>query len=284
VLTMIPQFTICANDLMAVFLLMSGLAMLFAIVASLGCIISINMGGTSAVFDAVLTVLLFVLGKLSMASMLQMVALYNVIGGGASSAVAAVEMSGDKAEGTGFLVVALIGALIGAVSLSGSLIAWTKLNGILEKPMRVIGQHALSVVVIMTALAVGCYIVFAAQGGTDRLFATPGLIYWPLGCALLFGALITLPIAGAQMPVVISVYNAFTGLAVGLEGFVLGSPTLVIAGIVIGCARALLTLLMVRGWNEEAAHTDRISESAVVFQSAVEHRGLRQRDTIRTAL
>jgi NAD(P) transhydrogenase subunit beta len=280
---MIPHFTVGATDLMAVFLLMSGLAMLVAIMASSLYVFSLNMAGTSVVVDAVLAVLFFVLGKLSIAPMLQMVALYNGIGGGAASAVAAVQMSGDRAEGIGRLVVALIGALIGAASFSGSLIAWTKLNGILEKPLRVIGQQVLSAAVILTALAVGGYIVFTAQGGADRLIATPGLIYWLLGCALLFGALITLPIGGAQMPVVISSYNAFTGLAVGLEGFVLRSPALMIVGMVIGSARALLTLLMVRE-RKEAERAGCTSEATIVFQSAIEHRGPHKRSAVRTAL
>jgi len=211
--------------------------------------------------------------------MLQMVALYNSIGGGAASAVAAAGMSGGKAEGIGRLVVMLIGALIGAASMSGSLIAWTKLNGIIEKPLRVIGQQALSLTVIVAAVAIGGYIVLTAQGGTDRLIATPGLIYWLLGCALLFGALITLPIGRAQMPVVIYTCNAFTGLAVGLEGFVLRSPTLMIVGMVIGSARAFLTLLMASGWNE-AEETGRISDDSVVSQSTIEHYGAQARTAL----
>jgi len=279
VLTMIPQFTVGATDLMAVFLLMSGLAMLVAVMVSSLYIFSITMAGRSFVVDAVLTVILFVLGKLSMAPMLQMVALYNGIGGGAASAVAAAGMSDGKAEGIGRLVVMLIGALIGAASLSGSLIAWTKLNGIIEKPLRVIGQQALSLTVIVAALAVGGYIVLTAQGGTDRLITTPGLIYWLLGCALLFGALIALPIGRGQMLVVIYICNALTGLAVGLEGFVVRSPTLMILGMVIGSARAFLTLLIVRGWNE-AEQTGRLSDDTVVSQSTIEHYGAHARNAL----
>ena len=278
-LTTIPQFTVGATDLMAVFLLMSGVAMLVAVMASSLYIFSINMAGRSFVVDAVLAVLLFVLGKLSMAPMLQMVALYNGIGGGAASAVAAAGMSGGKEEGIGRLVTMLIGALIGAASLSGSLIAWTKLNGIIEKPLSVIGHQALSLTVIVAALTIGGYIVLTSQGGTDRLIATPGLIYWLLGCALLFGALITLPIGRVKMPVVIYICNASAGLAVGLEGFVLRSPTLMIVGMVIGSARAFLTLLMVRGWNE-AEQMGRIPDDSVVPQSTIEHYGAHARTAL----
>ena len=83
------------------------------------------------------------------------------------------------------------------------------------------------------------------------------MIYLFFGCALIFGILMTLPIGGADMPVVISIYNAFTGLAVGLEGFVLQNPALMIAGMVVGAAGMLLTLLMAKAMNRS------VSECAV---------------------
>ncbi len=82
----------------------------------------------------------------------------------------------------------------------------------------------------------------------------PQLIYLFFGCALFFGILMTLPIGGADMPVVISIYNAFTGLAVGLEGFVLQNPALMIAGMVVGAAGTLLTLLMAKAMNRSVAN------------------------------
>ena len=82
----------------------------------------------------------------------------------------------------------------------------------------------------------------------------PELIYLFFGCALVFGVLMTLPIGGADMPVVISIYNAFTGLAVGLEGFVLQNPALMIAGMVVGAAGMLLTLLMAKAMNRSVSN------------------------------
>ena len=82
----------------------------------------------------------------------------------------------------------------------------------------------------------------------------PQLIYLFFGCALVFGILMTLPIGGADMPVVISIYNAFTGLAVGLEGFVLQNPALMIAGMVVGAAGMLLTLLMAKAMNRSVSN------------------------------
>src|SRR5271170_4207105 len=87
--------------------------------------------------------------KVAMTAMPQMVALYNGMGGGAAGAIAAVELFGGKAHGATQLLVTLIGALIGAVSLSGSLIAWAKLDGVIKKPLRVIGQQAFNGIVML---------------------------------------------------------------------------------------------------------------------------------------
>jgi len=100
---------------------------------------------------------------------------------------------------------------------------------------------------------VGAYIVFAAVGGAAPVLTMPHLIEIFFGIALLYGILMTLPIGGADMPVVISVYNAFTGLAVGLEGFVLQNPALMIAGMLVGAAGLLLTLLMAKAMNRSVA-------------------------------
>ena len=107
---------------------------------------------------------------------------------------------------------------------------------------------------MLAALAVGGYIVFVAQSGAAPLIAMPQLIALFFGLALLFGILMTLPIGGADMPVVISIYNAFTGLAVGLEGFVLQNPALMIAGMVVGAAGMLLTLLMAKAMNRSVSN------------------------------
>ena len=189
-----------------------------------------------------------------MTAMPQMVALYNGMGGGAAGAIAAVELLGDKAHGTTALVVTLVGALIGAVSLSGSLVAWAKLDGVIAKPFRMRGQQALNGVMILATLGVGAWLVLAATGGVASPIGTDSLIYLFFSCALVFGVWMTLPIGGADMPVVISIYNAFTGLAVGLEGFVLQNPALMIAGMVVGAAGLLLTLLMAKAMNRSVGN------------------------------
>ena len=192
--------------------------------------------------------------KVAMTAMPQMVALYNGMGGGAAGAIAAVELFGNKTQGATQLLVTLLGALIGAVSLSGSLIAWAKLDGVIKQPLRIKGQQAVNAVAMIAALAVGGMILVASLGGAPALLATPTWIYVFFGLALLFGVLMTLPIGGADMPVVISIYNALTGLAVGLEGFVLQNPALMIAGMVVGAAGLLLTLLMAKAMNRSVAN------------------------------
>ena len=192
--------------------------------------------------------------KAAMTSMPQMVALYNGMGGGAAGAIAGVELVGGKAHGATPLAVTLVGALIGAVSLSGSLVAWAKLDGVLKKPFRLRGQQVLNAAVFLATLAVGVYIVVASKGGQIPLSDAPRWIGLFFGGALVFGVLMTLPIGGADMPVVISIYNACTGLAVGLEGFVLGNPALMIAGMVVGAAGMLLTLLMAKAMNRSVSN------------------------------
>jgi len=211
--------------------------------------------------------------KVAMTAMPQMVAIYNGMGGGAAAAIAAVELFGNKADGVTQLVVTLFGALIGAVSLSGSLIAWAKLDEILKKPLRFPGQQIFNGLVALVTLAIGGYIVAVTHGLISSPIATPQLIHIFFGAALLFGVLMTLPIGGADMPVVISIYNAFTGLAVGLEGFVLQNPALMIAGMVVGAAGMLLTLLMAKAMNRSVSNILFTNFGTVVQQKQGEIKG-----------
>jgi len=188
--------------------------------------------------------------KVAMTAMPQMVALYNGMGGGAAAAIAAVELLRTSAvHETVSLVVTIIGALIGAISLAGSLIAWAKLDGKINGTWRIKGQQAFNGLVFLSTLALGMYIVFGAQG-----HAPVGLVAAFFVGALTFGVLMTMPIGGADMPVVISLYNAFTGLAVGFEGYVLQNPALMIAGMVVGSAGTLLTLLMAKAMNRSVSN------------------------------
>ncbi|HEX7115739.1 MAG TPA: NAD(P)(+) transhydrogenase (Re/Si-specific) subunit beta [Steroidobacter sp.] len=188
--------------------------------------------------------------RVAMTAMPQMVALYNGMGGGAAAAIAAVELLRVDAEHqTVPLILAVLGALIGSVSLSGSLIAWAKLDGRIEKTWRMSGQQVLNALIFLATLALGGYIIFVAHG-----HAPPAVLAAFFVGAFLFGVLMTMPIGGADMPVVISLYNAFTGLAVGFEGYVLQNPALMIAGMVVGSAGTLLTLLMAKAMNRSVSN------------------------------
>jgi NAD(P) transhydrogenase subunit beta len=192
--------------------------------------------------------------KVAMTAMPQMVAIYNGMGGGAAGAIAAVELFGNKAQGATALFMTLLGALIGAVSFSGSLIAWAKLDGVINKPVRVKGQQVFNGLALLLTVALGAYIVVASADSAALILAMPTWIYLFFACALARGILMTLPIGGADMPVVISIFNAFTGLAVGIEGYVLQNPALMIAGMVVGAAGMLLTLLMAKAMNRSVSN------------------------------
>src|SRR5882757_1970599 len=187
--------------------------------------------------------------SVAMTAMPQMVAIYNGLGGGAAALIAAVELLGAKADGYVELVVTFVGALIGSISFSGSVIAWAKLDGRINKTWRVKGQQLLNGTVMLITVLIGAYIVGVAHGN-----ASPLLVIAFFVGALTFGVLMTMPIGGADMPVVISLYNAFTGLAVGAEGYVLQNPALMIAGMVVGSAGTLLTLLMAKAMNRSVSN------------------------------
>jgi len=187
--------------------------------------------------------------RVAMTDMPQMIALYNGMGGGAAAAIAAVELyriaaesgaaqSADKA----ILSLAVVGGLIGAVSFSGSLIAFGKLQGLIKRSLRFPGQQFANIVLVVAALGAGGLIV----SGTSADATVVTLLFL---IALALGVAMTLPIGGADMPVVISLYNALTGLAVAFEGFVLGNAAMIIAGTVVGSAGTLLTQLMAKAMN-----------------------------------
>ncbi|MEO8801756.1 MAG: NAD(P)(+) transhydrogenase (Re/Si-specific) subunit beta [Rudaea sp.] len=192
--------------------------------------------------------------RVAMTSMPQMVALYNGMGGGSAAAIGASALLGFAAIAAQSQVMAVnqsqsifavIGALIGSISFTGSLIAFAKLQGWMDKTFRFKGQQLVNGLCFLAAAALGVMVVLHLQTNYIVLF---------FAAALLFGILMTLPIGGADMPVVISLFNAFTGLAVGFEGYVQHNPLLIIAGIVVGAAGTLLTRLMAKAMNRSIAN------------------------------
>ncbi|GAA0496683.1 NAD(P) transhydrogenase subunit beta [Paractinoplanes deccanensis] len=173
-----------------------------------------------------------------MTSMPQLVSLFNAVGGGAAALIALGERpASTQAEVTGVLDV-----LIGAVTFSGSLIAAGKLAGrVPGRPLAVPFGRAISV--LLAAAAAALAVVYV--GAEPSPWALTGMAV----AALAAGVLLTLPIGGADMPVVISLLNACTGTAVAMAGFVLESTPLIIAGALVGAAGAILTKLMADAMN-----------------------------------
>ena len=217
-------------------------------------------GGLSATAIAIIVVGFLIGGgaglytarTVKMTAMPQLVSLFNAVGGGAAALVAIDDFirlnSGAPLDTTIFVV---LGALIGSVTFSGSLIAGGKLQGLIPgKPIYVPGGQVvtigLAIVAVLgtAALILGAAGVLALSGSTT--LAILGLVVL---AGLIFGITMVLPIGGADMPVVISLLNSFTGTAAAMAGFVLGNPVLIISGALVGASGAILTKLMADAMN-----------------------------------
>jgi len=190
--------------------------------------------------------------KVKMTDMPQLVSLFNAVGGGAAALVAFGDaVTRDGSAGVPGLPVptsltTVLGVLIGGVTFSGSLIASGKLAGAIPgRPLTFRGARGLSLLLALAAIAAGVAFV-AGSGGLLVLCIVAA-------SAIGLGILVTLPIGGADMPVVISLLNACTGTAVAMAGFVLGSTPLIIAGALVGAAGGILTKLMASAMNRSIA-------------------------------
>ncbi len=201
-------------------------------------ILAIAIGGAAAWYSG---------RKVAMTDMPQMIALYNGMGGGAAAAIAAVELYSGHNTSLVAGTLAVLGGLIGAVSFSGSGIAFGKLQGLIRKSFRFSGQQIINLAIVTSAIILGGLIATGAH-------SEPMIVTLFFLSALVLGITMTLPIGGADMPVVISLYNALTGLAVAFEGFVLNNAAMIIAGTVVGSAGTLLTQLMAKAMNRSLAN------------------------------
>ena len=183
-----------------------------------------------------------------MTAMPQMVALFNGVGGGAAALVALAEFHvtiGDLADDE--IVSIVLSGLIGSISFSGSLVAFAKLQELLSgRPIVFRGQNIVNTAILLGAAGLGVALV----AGVDEEWALVAL----LALALVFGVMFVLPIGGADMPVVISLLNAFTGLAASATGFVLDSTVLIVSGMLVGASGTLLTLMMAKAMNRSVAN------------------------------
>jgi NAD(P) transhydrogenase subunit beta len=182
-----------------------------------------------------------------MTAMPQMVAIFNGVGGGAAALVALAEWHNAVELGSDETVSIVLSALIGSISFAGSVVAFAKLQELVSgRPIVFPGQNVVNGLVLLGAAGLG---VAAIAGVEDEW-----LLYGLIGLALLFGVMFVLPIGGADMPVVISLLNAFTGLAASATGFVLDSTVLIVSGMLVGAAGTLLTLLMAKAMNRSIAN------------------------------
>jgi H+-translocating NAD(P) transhydrogenase subunit beta len=189
--------------------------------------------------------------RVKMTAMPQMVALFNGVGGGAAALISLAEFH-NLAPAAGKLhgdisVAIILSALIGSVSFSGSLVAFAKLQELIQgRPIVYPGQQIVNGLLLAGVLAAGVAIV----AGSEKQWLIVAVI---LG-SLLFGVLFVLPIGGADMPVVISLLNAFTGIAAAATGFELENNVLIVSGMLVGASGTLLTILMGRAMNRSIAN------------------------------
>lgn len=189
--------------------------------------------------------------RVKMTAMPQMVALFNGVGGGAAALVSLAEfhnrapLPGDLHRDISAAIV--LSALIGSVSFAGSMVAFAKLQELIQgRPIVYPLQQPLNAALLVAALAAGVALV----AGVEQQWLLVALLV----CSLAFGVLFVLPIGGADMPVVISLLNACTGLAAAATGFELENNVLIVSGMLVGASGTLLTLLMGRAMNRSLAN------------------------------
>jgi NAD(P) transhydrogenase subunit beta len=175
--------------------------------------------------------------KVQMTNMPQLVALFNGVGGGAAALVAIVEYLKHSQDMTvAFLIFTVFTVIVGCVSFSGSIITFLKLQELMTtRPVVFPGGRFVIAANLASVLGVSVWVV--QDTGTNPLLILAGL-------SLLFGILFVLPVGGADVPIVISLLNAFTGLTVAASGYVLDSTLLIIAGTLVGASGTILTRLM----------------------------------------
>ena len=185
--------------------------------------------------------------RVAMTAMPQMVALFNGSGGGAAAIVSSLEYLALARAGLPLTPVAgvtiLLGAWIGALSFTGSIVAFGKLQGLVtERAVTYPLQKPINLLLFLGILGVSIWLVM--QGAPN-----PAVYAWFAAASLLFGILFVIPIGGGDMPVVISLLNSFTGLATAATGFSLHNYVLIISGTLVGASGTLLTYLMCKAMN-----------------------------------
>ncbi len=187
--------------------------------------------------------------KVEMTKMPELVSFFNGMGGATAALIGLLEFHHNIGNpGKMFMIIA--GLIIGSISFSGSMIAWGKLSGKLRKPFRLPNYNIINTLLAIAILGIGAYMIIAEV--SSNLY-----IYGMFALALFYGIMFVLPIGGADMPVVISLLNSFTGLAAAFGGFLYNNMAMLTGGILVGSAGTILTIAMTKAMNR--------SLSAVIF-------------------
>lgn len=183
--------------------------------------------------------------KVQMTKMPELVSMFNGMGGACAALISLIEFAhlqhSTEPATMGTMIAIVAGLVIGSVSFSGSIIAFLKLNGTMNKPIRLPAYNMVNNIVMLGVLVFAGYVAYTGGSMT--------LAYLLFAAALLYGVLFTIPIGGADMPVVISLLNSFTGLAAAFGGFLYDNKVMLTGGILVGSAGTLLTLIMCKAMN-----------------------------------
>jgi NAD(P) transhydrogenase subunit beta len=222
----------------------ASLGMLIAIVATLiaGEVLDFKMIGIAVLIGSVIGGI--IAQRIEMTQMPQMVAIFNGLGGGASALVASAEFFSryNQSPNTFLLVTIILSVFIGTLTFTGSFVAFGKLQGFISgKPIVFPAQQLFNALVLISIFALGYFIL----GNPLEL----NLFYGVLIAAAILGITLTIPIGGADMPVVISLLNSYSGIAAAATGFVLMNNALIISGALVGASGLILTQIMCKGMN-----------------------------------
>ena len=179
--------------------------------------------------------------RVQMTAMPEMVSLFNGMGGACAMLISIVEHHHNPNAGIGMMTIIVLGMIIGTVSFAGSMIAWGKLAGKIKDKTIPAGQ-AINFILFAGLIVLSIMVI----GGFS---ASPMMFYGILALAALYGILFVMPIGGADMPVVISLLNSFTGVAAAFGGFLYDNPVMLTGGILVGSAGTILTILMCNAMN-----------------------------------
>lgn len=182
--------------------------------------------------------------RVKMTAMPQLVSLFNATGGAASALVGLLEYPNVVAGDVGSILVTILGLVIGAVAFSGSVVAYGKLDGKVGDIMKPFMTY-LNLALLVLVIAVSIYLIISPNNPAEMIVP----IYLLLLISLVYGIMFVMPIGGADMPVVISLLNALTGVAAAMGGFIYNNQAMILGGILVGAAGMILTILMVKAMN-----------------------------------